>query len=223
LFHFLSKYTTRRADITIVTNEFLRKFVDSWGGRGFVLQDKLPSLNEGNVEKLHGVRNVALISTFSDDEPILEVVTAAKLIPSDWFIYVTGKYDEHKLTRHNLERLPDNVILTGYLPEPEFQTLLKSVDAIVVLTTAEHTLTCGAYEGLSLLKPMILSDTPTIREYFSKGAIYTNPTRKDIAAAIGEVIASKDRLRTGLIQLKKDLAEDWDSRFAGLIGAVQSL
>ena len=45
LFIILSDYTIRKADLTIVTNEYLNDYVKEKGGRGFVLQDKIPEIN----------------------------------------------------------------------------------------------------------------------------------------------------------------------------------
>ena len=63
-----------------------------------------------------------------------------------------------------------NIILTGYLPDDEYIALLKSADVIIVLTSQDHTLTCGSYESIVLGKPMVLTDTEAIKNHFNKGS-----------------------------------------------------
>jgi glycosyltransferase involved in cell wall biosynthesis len=90
LFQRLSRYTLRKADLTIVTNKFLKDVVERAHGRGFVLQDPLPELSLGTVEPLQGERNVVYVSSFSNDEPVEQVLGAAELLPGEWRLHITG-------------------------------------------------------------------------------------------------------------------------------------
>lgn len=217
-FHFLSKYTTKAADVTIVTNQFLKDLVDNWHGRGVILQDKLPDLNLGEKVELKGKRNIVFISTFSFDEPLQQVFDAVKMLPTDWFVYVTGNPSKYK--NLNVLDIPDNVVLTGFLPEKDYQSLLYTVDALIVLTTLEHTLTCGAYEGLAFEKPMVLSDTAAIKEYFSKGVVYTKPIANDIADAVNHLINDIDKLSQDVKVLREELLVDWEKRYIEVLDSV---
>ena len=222
LFHALSRYSVRHADLTIVTNDFLRVLVDEWGGTGFVLQDKLPRMERGGTERLSGRQNIVCVASWSLDEPLAEVMKAAASLPPDWMVYITGRGSDAKLARHGLDRagLPDNVRLTGFLTEEQFQTLLRSGDVLLVLTRGEHTLTCGAYEAVALSKPMVLSDTDVIRAYFSKGAVYTKLHGGDIAAALRVAIERKQYLSDDVVALRKQLQIDWSNRFQALQSTV---
>lgn len=219
IFHYLSKFSIRKADLTFVTNDFLYDLVNSWGGRSFILQDKLPMLNLGSAIRLNGEKNIVFISTFSGDEPILEVINAAKLINNNWIIYITGKPKKEFL----LADLPRNIRLTGFLPEKDYQSLLMSADILMVLTTAEHTLTCGAYEGVSLSKPLIVSDTEAIRGYFYKGAAYSKPDSNSISTAIKYADLNIEMLKKDIIELKEEINIDWNKRFNRLGAIINEL
>ena len=224
MFHIISNYSIRRADITIVTNKFLSDIVNKLGGSGFILEDKLPEMCEGKKIKLPGEINIVFVSTFSDDEPIDEVIEAAKHIDDKWNIYITGKYHRYFSRKAiDINDLPNNIFLTGFLPESEYQTLLKSADVIIILTREEYLLNCGSYEGISIGKPIILSDTKTIRNYFNKGVIYTKSSDVDISKAIVNCVEHKDELERGIGILKNELTIDWEAKFEKLNNKIYGM
>lgn len=223
ILHYLSKFSIRKADLTIVTNDFLYNLVNSWGGRSFILQDKLPMLNLGSVIRLNGEKNIVFISTFSGDEPIAEVIEASKKIDHNWVVYITGNYKNYRRKDSLLNNLPSNIRLTGFLPEKDYQSLLMSADLLMVLTTAEHTLTCGAYEGASLLKPLIVSDTEAMRSYFFKGAVYSKPDSNSISTTIKYAVLNIEMLKKDIIRLKEEISIDWNKRFNRLRAIINEL
>lgn len=216
LFHALSRFTLRHADLTIVTNAYLKDLVEQWGGKGFVLQDKLPSLTFRGKKKLEGAYNFAFICTFSEDEPYKDIVDLARHISDDIHIYITGNYKKWTEYMSGQLSLPSNVHLEGFLSEKDYQILINSVDALIVLTDMDYTLNCGSYEGVELGKPLILSDTPTIRGYFSKGVTYTSYDKKSITDAISYTVSNLELLRRDIASLKPELNEDWKVRFEKL-------
>lgn len=216
IFHFLSRYTIRKADLTIVTNDYLKNYVDAHHGRGFVLPDKLPTLSSENIMPLKGEFNFVFISTFSDDEPIEQVITAAAKMGSRCQLYVTGRYSSYKNIDRLLATLPMNVTLTGFLSEPDYQSLLASADTLIVITDQEHTLTCGAYEAVALGKPMILGDTDTLKNYFALGAVYTKPNIFSITESLKLAIEQYDENCVSVKTLKKILESSWNNQFDDL-------
>ena len=216
MFHLLSRYTVRRADLTIVTNEPLRRVVESWGGRGFVLPDRLPTIEAPGPSRARtGTIELVFICSFAGDEPLDELRRAAATLAPTWTLFVTG--DGRRYLRGNAEkRWPPNVRFTGFLDERDYWSLLQSCDAIIVLTTQEHTLTCGAYEAVALGKPAVLSDTATIREYFASGAVYASPNEASIAAGISEAIRRRGELAREMQVLRERLSASWQTTFQDL-------
>ena len=213
-YHWLSKYTIRSADLTVVTNAYLKQVVELWGGRGFVLQDKLPDFSGSRVDMLKGKYNAVFICSYAADEPIQEVVSAAKLIDPEICVYITGNYKKSK--KSLVQEIPNNVILTGFLSEPDFQALIRSVDFALALTTMEYTLLCGAYEAVAADKPLIISDREALKAYFCGGAIVTENDRKSIADAIVCAVMNLDALRDEIVGLKGRLQADWHVKFQDL-------
>lgn len=222
LFQFFSTYSIGNAELTIITNHHLKNLVENMGGNGFVLQDKLPSLTRFNILPLKGKYNLVCICSFnSNDEPFLEVIEAAKMISTDICIYITGNY---KKECSNLDKkIPDNIRLTGFLAEEKFQSLLFSCDIVIALTTKKHTLLCSAYEAVSINKPIILSQTSELVDYFYKGAIYTNNNALEIAEAIKEAILKIGLLKTQINDLKYELDKKWNIKFLELKSIINNL
>jgi glycosyltransferase involved in cell wall biosynthesis len=226
IFHFLSNYTIRQADLTIVTNSHLADLVNFRKGSPFVLQDKLPTIRPNSIllKQIQTAnkninKRIVFPSSFANDEPIEEFIKATKFLPADWSFYITGNHTKFKFS----ESIPTNVILTGFLPEDKYIKLLNSSDLIVVLTTQEHTLNCAAYEGVSLLKPLLLSDTKAIKNYFNKGVIYTNPSSFDIATNIHFSMNNLDQLEKNIIKLHNDLTNSWQKNFDFLLSKIDRL
>ncbi len=223
VFHYLGRYTVRKADLTIVTNEFLKGIVQKWGGRGFVLQDKPPELpyGEANPPQLAGRHNITYICSFSDDEPVEEVLGAARLLGADTAIYITG--DQRRFLEGFSGVIPGNIVFTGFLSERDFQSLLGASDAIVVLTKDEHLLLCGAYEAVSLGKPLVLSNTRSLRDYFQDGPVFVDNQGPGIAEAVRYVIEHKDKAALGVRQLRARLNASWAEKFNELVSFLRRL
>lgn len=220
VFHKISKYTIKMADLTIVTNKFLMDLVNDWGGRAFVLEDKLPSLELGKKKELKGKINIVFISTFSQDEPITEFLEAIKKINDDCFFYITGDYKSY-ITKEEIKN-QNNVVFTGYINELEYQSLLLSSDIVMVLTKEDNLLNCGAYEGLSLKKPLILSNTEAIKSYFKKGATYTDVHTESITSAIRNAIENLDSNKVEIDKFRVEVIKKWNIKFSNLIKVIES-
>jgi glycosyltransferase involved in cell wall biosynthesis len=222
IFKLLHRFTIRFADLTIVTNDFLADLIRQLKGKPFVLPDMIPKLMQTGAAQLKGRHNILLISSFGPDEPIKEVIEAMKHVEDkeNVYLYITGNYK--KLDESTYKAAPSNVVFTGFLEEQEFINILFSVDAVIVLTTADYTMLCGCYEAVSARKPLITSNKDVLREYF-KGAIFVDNSAKDISNAISEVIANLDLHRERISNLKERLVSEWEERFVKLENQLVTL
>jgi glycosyltransferase involved in cell wall biosynthesis len=223
LFHALSKFTIKQSDLVIVTNEFLKNYIIESGGKSEILEDKIPDLHPSKKIPLSGAVNIVFVSTFSYDEPIEEVIEAAQLLPNDYHIHITGNYKKYINLKHIQEIKPNNVNLTGFLSEVDYLNILSSADIIMVITDQEHTLTCGAYEAVALGKPMVLGNTETIKNYFSKGAAYTPITPGDISSNILICANNKESLKNETVALSDILHKNWTQRFAHIKAIIDKV
>lgn len=209
----VARWVQRGADLTLVSNEGLERLVRGNGGRAFSLPDPIPLFRDSSKVRLRGRTNVLFVCTFAPDEPYREVFEAAALLDSKTVIYASGDWRRSRLKP---SFLPSNVILTGYLPETDYLNLLRSVDAVVDLTTREDCLVCGAYEAVAAGKPLVLSDTAANRAHFTPGALLTRNSATAIAAAIHMAVTEKDRLMDQVAELRQRLERDWTQRQAML-------
>jgi glycosyltransferase involved in cell wall biosynthesis len=223
LFHALSRYSVRRAQLTIVTNDYLKRIVEQWGGRGFVLPDRIPRLDLARRVDLERRPAIVYVCSFGNDEPVAAVIAAARLLEEreDLQISITG--DHGRAAPGLRDNLPGNVRLTGYLSERRYQSLLASCDVVMVLTTAPHLLVCGAYEAVSLGKPLITSDQPEIRSHFTRGTVLTDNSAQDLARAMTEAVARSGELAAAMTALKPELEKRWRDVFALLREELERL
>ena len=211
LLNALARQIFRKMDFTLVTNTVLAKYVSDNGGNPLVVPDPLPEFKmEGcSGHSAHAISGRPLkavfICTWSADEPWEEVIEAATGFQGLINIYITGKYK----TVVAKKNLPKNIILTGFLQEETYIDLLQSADFIIVLTKRENCLNCGAYEAVSLCKPLVLSDTPALRGYFSAGAVHTKNNARSLAVALREMADTLQEYSTQVVRLRQHLDEDW--------------
>jgi glycosyltransferase involved in cell wall biosynthesis len=218
----LSNFTLKKSDLTIVTNQYLKHVVESAGGRSMVLEDKIPILKKNTNKQLKGKNNLLYICSFDRDEPYEEVFNASKLINSDICIYVTGNYNKIKSNCFNTAT-SDNLVLLGYLSDDDYLDYLFAVDAVIVLTTWDYTLLCGAYEAVAAEKPLILSNKKDLVNYFNKGVLKTENNMSDIALSINNVIKERPTLTKEIQRLKFELNNNWILKFNSVQNTINSM
>jgi len=208
----LTKYVLKNTPLTIVTNHNLAEYVTSIGGRATVLPDPLPEIsNDGSRKILKGRINVLFICTWANDEPYQNVIEAGRLVDRDIFIYITGNSKGKELAA---TPLPENVILTGFVSEADFISMLFNCDLILDLTTREDCLVCGAYESLAANRAMILSDTRALKNYFKNSALYTDNSIKNIADQIMHASKCISQLEAQSIKEKINIVSNWQQQFS---------
>jgi glycosyltransferase involved in cell wall biosynthesis len=215
----ISRYILKKSDMTLVTNGMMADYVRCNGGRPFVLPDKIPELKLQPEYAYKGTENVLFICTYAEDEPYLEVFDAMALVPDNIQLYVTGKY-EGKVSKPDLW---PNIHLMGFVPEKTYLSALCWADAVMDLTTREGCLVCGAYEGLAFAKPLILSNTRAIKEYFSEGTVYVDTDKESISAGLVDAIKNKNHLSDKSARLKSMLEDQWQAKAKALKSALASL
>jgi glycosyltransferase involved in cell wall biosynthesis len=200
----LSRFLARRARTTIVTNNFLKSEVESWGGRALIIGDVPVDFPPVRPAVLSPGFNVVVINTFSQDEPINEILAATKALPEVNF-HITGN-PKHSRVQFN-EALPQNVRLTGWLSDDEYAGLLRAADTVMCLTTHDHTMQRGAYEAMALEKPLITSNWELLRKTFYNGTIHVDASAEHIAQAISRAKGERESLTLGMQQLRRERLE----------------
>jgi len=208
----LLAFLSRRSLATIVTNEFLAKEISSWGANPFVLEDP-PTIIEAPSSEIEndGVFRVVMICGADPDEPVEEVVLAARRLP-DIHFDITGDFQGSPHFGSIQSNYPQNVSFTGYIANDDYYALLSAADVIISLTTDDHTFQSGANESLWLSKPIITSDWDVLRCYFSQGTVHVDNTAKDICKGILTIRENYSDFLDGIMDLQKIRRQQWESK-----------
>jgi glycosyltransferase involved in cell wall biosynthesis len=170
--------------------------------------------------------DVAVVATFWPDEPIAAIMEAAAALPDVRFA-ISGPVARFRETG---AAVPSNVRLTGFLPDPAYWSLLAQAAVILDLTLKSDCLVCGAYEGLALAKPLVLSDNPASRELFGPAAVLTGSSPEAIASALRKALAEREQLAANARALRETFRTRWsaqadaawDGILAGALAAARS-
>ena len=152
---------------------------------------------------------VLMPASFSGDEPMKVVVDAARRSPGVTFV-ITGDTVRAR-QKLELEDLPANLRLTGFLDRSTLDGYLCGATAILGLTTRSDIQLSVANEAAGAGKAMVLSDTPLLREMFPRGAVYvTTLSPESIAAGVAQAIQERGHLEAESAALR-----DWrEARWA---------
>lgn len=206
----LTRHVLRAADVTIVTNAALAEQVRRIGGNPHVLPDRLPTppFAPTSPLKLDGPLRVMVVATYAADEPIAEIIEAARSLGDQYQLSITGR--ETKLPPEQRARLPANVRQTGFLSEEAYWELMRDSHIVLDLTLKPNCLVCGAYESLALLRPMVLTGNPATVDLFGKVAVMTTDhDAKAIAECLQRARVQLDQLNDSVMNERPRFEQRW--------------
>lgn len=217
-----------KADIVLVTNHSLAEKVRKNRGAAFIFPDPIPKIQCQYHEKRPSIREgnnqyftLVLICSWSDDEPIQEIFEAARMLEDNIMIWVTGNGADY-LERNN-PVMHGNIRATGFLNQEDYDALLCNADAVIVLTKREDCLVCGAYEAVSVNKPILLSATKTLQKHFYKGAVFTKNSPKEISKSIELLMCQIERLKQEVAVLRQELIKRSEKDRSELLQTIETL
>ena len=205
-FQGLQRWLCRRAATTIVTNKHLEDLLAAYGADATILPDVPVKYPGGNITTNTDDFVVAVICSFDYDEPVDLILNAARALPHVRFL-VTG--DVRKIQHLDL-KLPENLELTGFLDDTSYGNLLRSSGVVMALTTGQHKMLRAAYEAIYQGTPIIISESPMLKEEFGRGAILVNNSVEAIVAAVGEMQADIERYRREAVELRAVKERRWE-------------
>lgn len=206
----LTRHVLRAADVTIVTNAALADQVRQIGGNPHVLPDRLPTppFTPTSPLRLDGPLRVMVVATYAADEPIAEIIEAARSLGDQYQLSITGR--ETKLPAEQRARLPANVRQTGFLSEQAYWELMRDSHIVLDLTLKPNCLVCGAYESLAVLRPMVLTGNPATVDLFGKVAVMTNDhDAKAIADCLQRARAQLSELNDSVMNERPRFEQRW--------------
>lgn len=217
----LAIWLMRRADCTIVTNAALADVVHNAGGKPFILFDPLPN-PPMLTRPLTPNPSAVVISTYALDEPLEEVLGAARLLEdSGVTFHVTGRVNEARIAAMGPQ--PKNVNLTGFLTDENYWSCLSAAWVIIDLTMMPNCLVCGAYEAVAAGVPLILTDDPAGRDLFGAAVVYSANRREAIADAVTKSVANRASLALGTVAIASELRAKWTIKANELVTHINSI
>ena len=180
----LTRWLVRRVDSTLVTEPSLQTLVEGWGGKADLLHEAPPLWSVAQARAPEGRPRLLFVGVFQRDEPVEEVVTAARELP-EVDVEITG--DPAKAPAGLIGSAPENVRFLGYLDAPAYVAALERADVILAITTEPTSVVRAGYEAIYAGRPLVLSDTPTLRSVFPH-AVHVDNTGAAIAAGVRDAV-----------------------------------
>jgi glycosyltransferase involved in cell wall biosynthesis len=180
-------WVLRRRGAAIVTTGVLRAECERAGVRTAVANDLVQPLaapadaaaRAAQLRARLGVDRFVLAPLgYGNDEPIGELMAAARLLP-DVVLVLTGEPPAALRGR-----APENVRFSGYLDRDDLDAAFDAAEAVVALTVREETMQRAAYEALGFRRPLVVSGTRALRAFYEDAAVYVAPTHESIAGGI---------------------------------------
>ena len=222
LIRMLTYLVLRRSDLVVVSNPALVARVELHGGRALSLPDRIPaSHTHPPAAKTASGFQIVVISTFADDEPIESVIESARTAGDGIHYAITG--NAARLPARVRDGLPANVRLTGFLPEEEYWSLLAASDVVMDLTTMEDCLVCGAYEGISVGKPLVLSNNRASVELFHDAALFTDNSVESLARIALQAADEYPALLARIPVARERIDRLWTNSAKALVAELQRL
>jgi glycosyltransferase involved in cell wall biosynthesis len=206
----LNRVVIRRALAVIVTDDAWADGLRAAGATAIVVPD-IPTTERASARVALALGegfHVAVVNSGGRDEPLEATLEAARNVPEVTF-YVTGRTLGREAA---VAAAPPNVRFTGYLSADDYAALLGAADAVMCLTTRDHTMQRGACEALSLGRPIITSDWPLLRSYFSRGAVHVDNSVEGIANGVRRMVADVERHRADVATLRDLRLREWAER-----------
>lgn len=165
------RWLARRANATMVTTDEWVAEVDAWGGGGIIIHEAPSLLDLAPPAEPSGPFTVLYVAVFSSDEPVAEVLAAARQV-ADVRVHITG--DIRKCDPRLIESAPENVEFVGFLGPEEYRRAVEEAHAVMALTTEPTSVMRAAYEAVYARRPLLASDWPRIRELFDHAVLVDN-------------------------------------------------
>ncbi len=125
-------------------------------------------------------------ASYHPDEPLDEVLSAAKELCPDINIKVTGNWRRRPDVRKHESQ---QITFTGYLTDAEYELIIANSSGIISGTKEEYTALMSGWEAVAYSKPLIISTTATLKEVYGDYPHYYDiSVPKTIAWAINQAV-----------------------------------
>lgn len=184
----LQRSLVRRARVTMVTEQSLGAIVKSWGGEPLVFHEALPPVHPTKISEQIGDRPMVVFTTIYDSDEPLDAITTAACELKECDVAITG--DDARLAKGLRVKLlqASHVHLTGWLDQAQYLALIARADIVIALTSDPYSVMRSAFEASYLRRPTVLSNTATLRSYFSP-SVFVENSSFEIVRGVRSIVA----------------------------------
>jgi glycosyltransferase involved in cell wall biosynthesis len=208
----LHAWLARRVTATLVTTEHWVRQVAAWGGRGQIVHEAPSGWAESEPRALPDRPVVLFAGVFAADEPVAEVIEAARRVPAVK-VQVTGGL--HRCPPSLRAGAPSNVSFVGFLAGPEYRQAVLRADVVLALTTEPTSVMRAAYEAVYAGRPLVTSDWPDLRALFPH-AVHVGNHAGAIAAGLSEALHRHDELAAACPEAAAAQRARWQEQLLAL-------
>jgi glycosyltransferase involved in cell wall biosynthesis len=207
LLNAVARFVVRFSSAVIISNHELSEHVHKLGGHPIICPDPIPQLANDplSMESLQrltpGRTNLVVVCSWAADEPYETLFEVANELRHGIDMLFTGVPPVWV----SEESLPANVKLLGFVPDQDYDALIRQADGLIVLSNRASCLNCGAYEAVAARTPAVLADTTALRTYFPYGFEYTSATKADLSDKIHRLIDNQAVLGQALASTQTSL------------------
>ncbi len=177
----------------------------------YTLHDKIPRIDlfENSMKQK---RYFLFVVSYNSDEPVEEALEAFKHILETSNLKIefkiTGNYKKHP-NIFNRYGSVKGIEFLGYLEDSAYLKTLQKAFGTIALSTRRMVQLCASVESLGADIPLLLSDSPTSRRLFFKGAVFTDPNASSIYNAICIFYENRRQLHSGIKEVKLQWERNW--------------
>ncbi len=193
----------------------LRKLKGLSEQKVLVVYDPLPKkpqyLKKPGIPQIDEEPFIAVPASWAPDEP-LDVLVRGFLrsaIKNDYRLVITGDPSRNrKLYKRIMQALRDKsdrerVIISGFLSEHEYAWLLSYTKAVIAITKREYTMLSAIWEAVAYNKPLIVSDTATLRSIIGDNyPCFFRPDETSIAKTLSTCTNRNPEIKTIIDKLE---------------------
>ncbi|MFQ6609945.1 MAG: glycosyltransferase [Fidelibacterota bacterium] len=186
----------------------------------FVLEDPLPQIEVAVPKKENDKPICTFICRYSNDEPFREFLEAVKSIP-DVDFYITGNVEKNPTLKSKYNQ--KNIHFTGFLSDIDYFKQLAKSDLLIALTTRPYTLMSAGYEALEIGKPLIVTDSEALRQYFLDNVLYSDNNVDSIRDSLTSAIRMLPDLAEKMNSYKQVKLNQWQNRVEELLMRIEKI
>lgn len=203
-----------RCDVVLVHNDDVRRMaLEAKLSDENLLVVEDPPASFGQVELLSFDLDMprpwfVFPASFSPDEPISELIDAARKV-SNVSVLITGNFNNCK-NSGLIQDAPPNVRFMGFLSVSDFDALIVHCDAVIAFTRFDGIQLSVCGEAVGAGKPMLVSETTTLKRLFPKGSVFVDSSdAHSIANGIGYLTENSTYLSQEMRGFRDEITSAW--------------